>query len=245
MTALKLEQQIIPLAAMPTIEQHSENGANQALSLSLINPQVTTLATIVDEEYPLSIIRARQEQGEELLYKYIMDKINDYLDAVDLRNTMNPKQVLLASTLIVEKHPHLPVKSLDVFFKNAICGEYGPHYNRMDIPTLMGWLNQFESEYFEEVEEKAYQEHVSTKGDNANFMAILAEHKALAMHEEDEPIPMPDDFLKNMKENRKRKEITERVHKENAHLYSTMSVAEADKVIEMLIQDELIQNNIF
>jgi hypothetical protein len=122
-----------------------------------------------------------------------------------------------------------------------MCNEFGPHYGRMDIPTLMGWLQKFEQNYFEQVEEQAYQEHVSTKGDNANFVDILQKYKALAAPE-DEAVPMPDDFFKNLRDKKRRNEIEERVHKENKHLYSHMSVEEADSIIDALIKNELSNN---
>lgn len=165
----------------------------------------------------------------------------EYLDTVSLRSTMNDMQIEKAANLMVDKHPHLPVQAFAIFFQDAMCNEFGPHYGRMDIPTLMGWLQQFEQNYFEQVEEQAYQEHVSTKGDNANFVDILQKHKALAAPE-DEAVPMPDDFFKNLREKKRRKEIEERVHKENMHLYSHMSVEEADSIIDALIKNELSNN---
>lgn len=225
------------------IDKYLENGVAQENSLSLINPaqQVTTLATIVNEEYPLSIVRARREQGDEPLVKYIMDKINDYLDMVDLRSSMNPKQVLLASQLIVEKHPHLPIKALDVFFKDAVCGEFGHHYNRMDIPTLMSWLQKFENDYFDMVDEQAYQAHQSTKGDNANFVDILNAHKEI--NEEGKPVPMPDHIVKRFENEKKRRQVADRIVKENQHLYSYMSVQEADEIIDSMVKCELNKIN--
>lgn len=222
------------------IDKHSENGVVQENSLSLINPaqQVTTLATIVNEEYPLSIVRARREQGDEPLVKYIMDKINDYLEMVDLRSSMNPRQVLLASQLIVEKHPHLPIKALDVFFKDAVCGEFGHHYNRMDIPTLMSWLQKFENDYFDMVEEQAYQAHQSTKGDNANFVDIL--------NRNDDAVPMPESLqrmLKLKREETQVEKIRSKVIKDNMHLFSAMSLEDAEKVIEGIVNEQLKRLN--
>jgi hypothetical protein len=171
-----------------------------------------------------------------------MDKINDYLEMVDLRNTMNPKQVLFAAQLITEKHPHFPLKAFDVFFKNAMCGEYGHHYNRMDIPTLMQWLQKFENEYFDMVEEQAYAEHQSTKGDKGiNLMAL-----AQSRHED--TVPMPDSL--KVKWHIKREEtladkIRAKVIKENHMLFSQVSFEEAQARINSLINDELIKHNIF
>lgn len=166
----------------------------------------------------------------------------EYLDTVSLRSTMNDMQIEKAANLMVDKHPHLPVQAFAIFFQDAMGNEFGPHYGRMDIPTLMGWLQQFEKNYFEQVEEQAYQEHVSTKGDNANFVDILQKHKALAAPE---AVPMPDDFMKTLRDNRRRKEIAERVHRENAFLYSgDMPVSDVDKIIDLLIKSEYEKNNL-
>ena len=160
----------------------------------------------------------------------------EYLDCISLRSSMNDMQIEKAANLMVDKHPHLPVQAFAIFFQDAMCNEFGPHYGRMDIPTLMGWLQQFENSYFDMVEERAYQEHVSTKGDNENYVAIIKSHV--------DAVPMPENFMKNLRDNKKRKEIMERVHKENKHLYSHMSVADADNIIDMLIKDELNKLNL-
>lgn len=202
----------------------------------------TTLACIVDEEYPLSIIRASREYGDDVVIKKISAKLCEYLDMVNLRSSMNAAQIAMAAKLIAQRHPHLPLKAIGVFFEDAMCGKFGPHYGRMDISVLMEWLQQFENSYFEMVEEDAYQKHQSTKGDNENFVDIVAHHKALEAGEE--LIPMPENMFVEFKQKILRKEITDRVHKQNAHLYSRMSVQEADRIIDQLIQDELKKNNL-
>jgi hypothetical protein len=203
-----------------------------------------TLACIVDDEYPLSILRATIEYGEDVVVKKISAKICDYLDMVNLRSSMNAMQIARTAQMIVKKHPHLPIKAIGVFFEEAMNSTFGPHYNSMDISKIMEWLNKFSATYFDMVEERANQEHQSTKGDNENFIDILQRHKALAAPEEDKAVPMPDDFMINVKINRQKRLIIDRVHKENTHLYSLMSVQEADKAIDQLIQEELEKNNL-
>lgn len=203
----------------------------------------TTIAQIAEEAYPLSIVRAKIQNGEDAVLKYISEKLCNYLDMVNLRSSMNAVQIAMAAKLIAERHVHLPIKAIGVFFEDAMCGVFGPHYGRMDISVLMEWLQKFENSYFNIVEERAYQEHQSTKGDNANFVDILQKHKALE-GDEDEPVPMPDFIFEKFKNSKLRKEITDRVHKQNTHLYSQMSVQEADKIIDQLIQEELEKNNI-
>ena len=166
----------------------------------------------------------------------------EYLDTVSLRSTMNDMQIEKAANLMVDKHPHLPVLAFAIFFQDAMCNEFGPHYGRMDIPTLMGWIQKFEHDYFEQVEEKSYQEHFSTKGENANYAAIIAANA------EDEAVPMPESLERMMHLKRERTiadDIRHRVITANAHLFSTLPLEEAQKKIENLINDELISNGIF
>jgi hypothetical protein len=203
----------------------------------------STLAEILKEDYPLSIIRATREYGDDVIIKNISAKLCEYLDMVNLRSSMNAAQIAMAAKLIAQRHPHLPLKAIGVFFEDAMCSKFGPHYGRMDISVLMEWLQQFENSYFEMVEEDAYQKHQSTKGDNANFVDISQKHKALE-EDEDKSVPMPEDMFVKFKQEILRKEIMDRVPKQNAHLYSRMSVQEADRMIDQLIQDELKKNNL-
>jgi hypothetical protein len=182
--------------------------------------------------------------GAQTLMSAIQLLLCEYLSNVSLRASMNDEQIELAVSLMIEEYPHLPVNAFPIFFRNCLLKKYGEHYNSMDIPKLMGWLQMFYADYISQVEEQSYQAHVSTKCDNANFMEIVAAHKALEMAEEEKPMPMPDDFMKNVRESVKRKEIAARVHKENMHLYSQMSVADADNIIDMLIKDELNNNGL-
>lgn len=215
-------------------ESLCKSGQTDSLSLCTNQAQVTSLAEIVKEDYPLSIIRAKNEQGVETLAAHIVSKINYYLNAVDLKHSMNDAQVLLCAKFIIEEHLHLPLKAMDMFFDDAIKGKFGHHYNKMDIPTLMSWLKKFENTYFDMVEEQAYQSHQSTKGDNANFVDIL--------NRNDDAVPMPESLqrmLKLKREETQVEKIRSKVIKDNMHLFSAMSLEDAEKVIEGIVNEQL------
>lgn len=218
---------------------------NQHLSICVAKVSTSDICSVEDlvtAKDMTTVIQLKAQGMEQETAMAVQLMLCEYLENISLRSSMTQKQIELCSRLMIEKHPHLPFPSaFNVFFMDALCKKFGDHYGRMDIPTLMGWLQQFEQNYFEQVEEQAYQEHVSTKGDNANFVDILQKHKAIAAPE-DEAVPMPDDFFKNLREKKRRKEIEERVHKENMHLYSHMSVEEADSIIDALIKNELSNN---
>lgn len=209
---------------------------------------VSTIATIASEKYPLSILRANMEQGTDFILEKIAYKITEYLEATGLSSTMSVRQIALASQLIVEKHPHLPIKSLDVFFKNAVCGEYGPNYNRMDIPTLMQWIQKFEDEYFTMVEEQSYSEHCSSKhGGGKQLVAEDTEECVEVDFSELYAAFQGNGTYKSKEEielNKKIAEIRLDVFNKNKHVYDTMPVAEADKLIENAIIDELTKQGI-
>lgn len=219
-----------------------DNQQSNVCVAKVSTSDVRCVDDLVATKDAMTVIQLKTQGMEEEAIIAVQLMLCEYLDNISLRSSMTQKQIELCSSLMIEKHPHLPFPSaFNVFFMDALCKKFGDHYGRMDIPTIMGWLDKFEHYYFEQVEEQAYQEHVSTKGDNANFVDILQKHKALAAPE-DEAVPMPDDFFKNLREKKRRKEIEERVHKENMHLYSHMSVEEADSIIDALIKNELSNN---
>lgn len=228
---------------MEHVESLCRNGQTDSLSLCTNQAQVTSLAEIVKEDYPISIIRAKNEQGVDTLAAHVVSKINYYQNAVGLNHPMNEAQVLLCAKFMIEKHPHLPLKALDIFFDEAIQGNLGHHYNRMDIPTMLQWLQKFENNYFDMVEEQAYAEHMSTKGDKGIDLMALAKSKM-----QEECVPMPEEMQRRLhlkREETLADKIRAKVIKENSHLFSTLSFEDAQEQITNLINDELIKQGIF
>lgn len=236
--------QLIQHPHMEHVENLCRNGQTDSVSLCTNQAQVTSLAEIVKEDYPMSIIRAKNEQGVDTLAAHVVSKINYYQNAVGLNHPMNEAQVLLCAKFMIEKHPHLPIKALDIFFDEAIQGNLGHHYNRMDIPTMLQWLKKFENDYFDMVDEQAYAEHMSTKGDKGIDLMALAKSK----EQGEDIIAMPESLQRAMhlkREETLADKIRAKVIKENSHLFSTLSFEDAQKQITSLINDELIKHNIF
>lgn len=224
-------------------ESLCKSGQINSLSLCTNQAQVTSLAEIVKEDYPVSIIRAKNEQGVETLAAHVISKINYYQDAVGIKNPMTEAQVLLCAKFMIDEHPHLPLKALDIFFDEAIKGNLGEHYNKMDIPTMLQWLKKFENNYFDMVEEQAYAEHMSTKGDKGIDLMALAKSKM-----QEECVPMPEEMQRRLhlkREETLADKIRAKVIKENSNLFSTLSFEDAQKQITSIINDELIKQGIF
>lgn len=207
---------------------------------------------MVDDKNSLSILRATHEYGDDSVIKKISVELCKYLDMVNLRSSMNATQIAVTAKLITERHPHLPIKAIELFFKDAMCGKFGDHYGRIDCSVIMKWMQQFENDYFAMCEEKSYAEHQSTKGEHANFAAIIHEHA------EKESIPMPESLRRKFgltENSEKKKRVRERIWKENAHLYNDIpkSISHDEKMeyiekinyqINQLIKEELEKNGI-
>lgn len=225
-------------------ESICKSGQTDSLNLCTNQAQVTSLAEIVKEDYPVSIIRAKNEQGVVTLAAHVVSKINYYQNAVGLNHPMNEAQVLLCAKFMIEKHPHLPLKALDIFFDEAVQGNLGQHYNRMDIPTMLQWLKKFEIDYFDMVEEQAYAEHTSTKGDKGVDLIAIIKSK----EQGEEVVEMPDSIKKQLhikREETLADKIRAKVIRENSHLFSTLSFEDAQNQITSIINDELIKQGIF
>lgn len=237
MAAIQL-QTITPMRLNVQDNQHS-NVCVAKVSTS----DVRCVDDLVATKDTMTVIQFKSQGMEEEAIIAVQLMLCEYLENISLRSSMTQKQIELCSRLMIEKHPHLPFPSaFNVFFMDALCKKFGDHYGRIDIPTLMGWLDKFEHDYFEQVEEKSYQEHFSTKGEKANFAAIIAANA------EDEVVPMPESLEKKLHLKRERTiadDIRHRVITANAHLFSTLPLEEAQKKIENLINDELISNGIF
>lgn len=237
---------------MEHMENLCKSGQTDSLSLCTNQAQVTSLAEIVKEDYPLSIIRAKNEQGVETLAAHIVSKINYYLNAVDLKHSMNEAQVLLCAKFIIEEHPHLPLKAMDLFFDDAIKGKFGHHYNKMDIPTLMSWLKKFENIYFDMVEEQAYQAHQSTKGDNANYVDVYEKHKT-ECSEEDKPVPIPEHIAKKHFAQREQQKMRDKIkfqlmNEHYANIRESLKLQgyegielfnETDRLLELMVSNKM------
>jgi hypothetical protein len=188
-----------------------------------------------------TVIQLKVNGMEEEAVIAVQLMLCEYLDNISLRSSMAQKQIELCARLMIEKHPHLPFPSaFNVFFTDALCKKFGDYYGRMDIPTLMGWLDIFERRYFEQVEERAYQEHQSTKGEKANYAEIIKENAGY--------VQMPESLERKMhikRESTLADDIRYRVISDNSYLFSVMACEDAQREIEKLINDELIKNNIF
>lgn len=208
-----------------------------------ITYNVARIEDVVADSNPTTICQVVLKGGQEDAAIMIKLALCDYLESLSLRSPMTEAQIDKVVHLIMKKHPHLPMTAIPLFFENAQCQQYGDHFGRMDVPTLMGWVQQFENEYFNMCDEQSYAEHQSTKGDKANYAEIIHANA------QDKPVPMPESLERKLHIKSKEDDIIEevrlRIIKENAHLFSTMEVEKAQEHITNLINDELIKQGIF
>lgn len=71
-----------------------------------------------------------------------MDACQQYFN---LQQPMNAQQLALTAELILEDYYYLRVDELQVCFRMAMKGEFGPLYNRIDGQVFFEWIKKFMS----------------------------------------------------------------------------------------------------
>lgn len=190
---------------------------------------------IVSESKTLSSV------DKDCLAFCIATAIGKYLNFIGV--TMTEENTYETACMMIEAHPHLPIEAVKTFFYECKRGTYGYHYNKMDGSKILMWFDKFVEEYDKQIDDMEYAKHLNTKGDLASPIALETE--------ENEPVDMDElyaSFHGKTKEQllreRKEKEIRFDVLKENRHLYDSMPVEEADKLIEQAIINRLQQEGL-
>jgi hypothetical protein len=96
----------------------------------------------------------------------MMDACQQYFN---LQQPMNAQQLALTAELILEDYYYLRVDELQVCFRMAMKGEFGPLYNRIDGQVFFEWIKKFMSK------RQAISERINIdKQSNNNIYEIFA-----------------------------------------------------------------------
>lgn len=91
-----------------------------------------------------------------------IDEINQFYG-----NAMSPNAIGLCAKQIVRSYPHLTPDDLLIFTHQTLSGCFGKCYGALTPAVLMDWLATYTQWRNAEIEEIAYQEHQSHKGEEA------------------------------------------------------------------------------
>lgn len=81
--------------------------------------------------------------------------VNDFFN---LPNPMKASQIEQTTELIMERYYYLKLEEFQLCFKNAMAGDYGPLFNRLDGSVIFEWLKKFDAERDRAVEIKRNEE---------------------------------------------------------------------------------------
>ena len=203
----------------------------------------------------MHIIQAAKEYGEESILACIVYELTCYLDFVNLRQSMTQEQVGQTAKMIMEDYPHLPLDAVKTFFEKAKRGKFGDHYGRIDGSIICRWFEMFYKDYMSEVDNLSYQQHLQAKAENKQHDKLLSEMTPEERKEHEENVKALHETIYKIIHKGKTEEQTEQekiifdtrnqVFREYSHLYNEKPVAEADREIDAIVQQRLIDKGIF
>ena len=88
------------------------------------------------------IRKDKSQQATVNIMVAMMDACQQYFN---LQQPMNAQQLALTAELILEDYYYLRVDELQVCFRMAMKGEFGPLYNRIDGQVFFEWIKKFMS----------------------------------------------------------------------------------------------------
>lgn len=110
-----------------------------------------------------ALAEIRRDKGEAVTRSILVLLVNDTLDFFNVPETMNAKQVAITVDLIIDTYPYMQVDDIALCFRNAMKGNYGRIYNRIDGQIILGWLREYNKERCTAADELGYNEHLAHK----------------------------------------------------------------------------------
>ena len=114
----------------------------------------SSLVQILEREDLKSIVRIKKEQGVEVVQSALSILIAGVNDFFNLPQPMKPSQIKQTAELIMERYYFYKLEEFQLCFKNAMGGDYGTIYNRLDGAVIFEWLKKFDTERDRAVEIK-------------------------------------------------------------------------------------------
>jgi hypothetical protein len=158
----------IPSLKIPTAQELTVQQKAKALITSLSDPksfynglQAKTVRDNFLTGGPcLSAISSTLGEPGPLVVQALLNVIiADITTFFNIGKGMNDQQIIQTGQLIAEKYNYFKPEDFKLCFKRAKQGDYGTLYDRLDGQVIMGWLQQYDSERDNEVEQIRIAEH--------------------------------------------------------------------------------------
>jgi hypothetical protein len=113
------------------------------------------------------IKKNKSQQATIAVMVSMMDSCQQYFN---LQQPMNAQQLALTAELILEDYYYLRVDELQVCFRMAMKGEFGPLYNRIDGQVFFEWIRKFMTK------RQAVSERINTNQQSSNNIYEMFQH---------------------------------------------------------------------
>ena len=113
------------------------------------------------------IRKDKNQQATVNIMVAMMDMCQQYFN---LQQPMNAQQLALTAELMLEDYYYLRVDELQVCFRMAMKGEFGPLYNRIDGQVFFEWIRKFMSK------RQAISERINLDKQSSNNIYEMFQH---------------------------------------------------------------------
>lgn len=150
-----------------SIIARDEGPAVQAAALELMPHGTPDFTQLLSTPYFNRIPALIEGLGFELVHFLVCKLIYDLRACINVKNTMNDKQVMSCAGIIIRKcfNEHLGLQDLICFFEGIKMGQWGKLYDRLDCPVLSEMLENFRAARIEAFDN--YQLELKTSGYSA------------------------------------------------------------------------------
>jgi hypothetical protein len=125
---------------------------------------VRDVIAVIDSSSTVSLAKYRAVEGETKALALTTLLLTQVIENLNVGKTMSDTQVALAADIIADRYYYLTPEDFVVFARNALAGDYGQVYDRLDVQTLCGMLSKYAEQRFAEADRASYNQHNAAKG---------------------------------------------------------------------------------
>ena len=120
--------------------QRTEHQRNELETYSLnAGSNKITLARCLEEKNLIKLVR---ENGTEPIEAALLILITDKMELFNIKFRITDVQISFLVDCFLEDYKRETLADLGLCLNNAAKGKYGPIYNVIDPPTVLGWFNK-------------------------------------------------------------------------------------------------------
>ena len=91
------------------------------------------------------LVQIKNEKGPQAAVGVLVGMMDACQQYFNLQQPMQPMQLALTAELIMEDYYYLRIDELQICFRMAMKGEFGPLYNRIDGQVFFEWIKKYMS----------------------------------------------------------------------------------------------------